>query len=78
MLYSLAASSAFITMGVKPVRMQDASLDVVRKVFAIFIVVWGLGEFSCKREGGGRGWSNLHKEERDDLYIWRNRTGLME
>ena len=36
---NLAASSAFITMGVKPVSVQGASLDVVRKAFAIFMLM---------------------------------------
>ena len=38
-LYSLAASSASITTGVKPVKVQRASLDVVRKSLAIFIFI---------------------------------------
>ena len=39
MLYNLAASSAFITMCVKPVKAQRGSLDVVRKAFDIFMLI---------------------------------------
>ena len=37
MLYNLAASTAFIIMGINPVKVQKASLDVVRKAFAMFM-----------------------------------------
>ena len=37
MLYYLACSSALITIGVKPVNTQRASLDVVRNAFVIFM-----------------------------------------
>jgi hypothetical protein len=35
MLYNLAASSAFIAMALNPVKVQRASLDVVRNAFDI-------------------------------------------
>jgi hypothetical protein len=37
MLYNLAASSAFIPMAVNPVKVQRASLDVVRKAFVFYV-----------------------------------------
>jgi hypothetical protein len=36
------------------------------------------GEFESKRKAVRRGWRNLHKEEPDNLYSWRKRTGLMK
>jgi len=49
---------------------------------ALLIVVLSFGgggvEFDSKRKGRRRGWRNLHKDEPDNLYIWRNRIGLMK
>jgi len=46
MLYNLAASSAFITMGVKPVKVQSASLDV-RKACTIFTFIRHVCMYVC-------------------------------